>query len=1383
MRWNKSIAGMLALSLVFSLLLGMAAPAASMAEGAGAARYNFFDDEKQSGFDYFNHQSTQERITDPVYSGTHALRVAYPGNTPGAKMVFTGWGSPKHDVSSAADNAYLHLAVKVDAALIDHIGANPGRSLNVGIETSGRPITEVNLIQAAYVTAADAGKWKVVDIPLSDFPGGADWSKVSGLAFQLNADIPDASFILDDVAILTQTGGQSNNAYLSGLELGQYSLIPGFNKITYDYEVNVQQIPASVDVTATADNVRSSIRINGITASSGAVINVAPNEQNKITVVVTAEDASASKTYTVTFKQIGTEAATITLFMEEQQTIKGWGAFPAYHRRSWDNDPAAGGKVFTIFNNEAAQKALYEDLGLTMMRVDLPVEIYDPGEPDGIDKTGSMQDLIDHLNIAKEHGVSDYLISIWSPPAEMKNTKDKNGQSGTMVAQLLPEYEDAFVDYIVHAIKHIHANGPDLPYGISFQNEPDFAPDFYEGNVYSKEQYQRVMKKLRSSLDANGLQEVGVAAMDGANPSSGVTYFGENFQDLQSDQSLKDALQTFSYHSYDQHYRSAEDIKKLRKGILGIPEKDIMMSEWSPHFLNDYNGQTGAGLTDEFGTVAFVTQSMLRDLVAIPNEYWLYWVAWYHATENPASNYQNLVVDERKTKLYHVLSTIWNSAKPGAKVKIMQSDNALLKGLDPIEDHLIAFSDKEADKTYMVVVNRHNVNINADFRYIPGTKAVIKRTTATEDMVPAGDADIVNGAFGIHVPAKSILFIETDAAELAAGAMQPPPLSWASLEPQPSVSIPDNTKGYLVVDESADAPIVDGRLESGENWSIDANIPKLVSGTANDLSKFGLQTDQNNLYIGVKVMDEIKVANDQELHNGDAVEIFLNGDGKKDGGYKLHDRQIIVNRNGKIAASNFTGEINGKSQEELLAGISCGVAEIEGGYTLEMKVPLSLLGAAERAALGGAVIGLDIAVDDDDIAGDETKRQGQRVWAGTANNWQNTSFFGTADLVYQVGPPVIEDDNSPIVIDKVLFDEETGSLDLEGDGQLTVKTEGAKVGDTMISIKRTAGPGSAPWNRISWKNDRFAITGEIRTKGALSFWYKANRNPNSPFTSISLTTFQTVEGVEGPIAIESSVPLRNYVQGLPVNTWHFIQIPLTAFPEQGGYWNGSQTVSVDFDWANIAGVTISGWMGQENGDLELGFDRIGFTKLIKKNPLFQVQNIRKSAETPDSVVLTWDAYRYSEIRGIKVYQNNIEIATLAPNATSYTAGGLESGKSYSFRLRVIAAEGRGPLSGAITVEPDGTAPSAPGKLAAVNVRNKSLTLAWEPSTDNVGVAGYEVYQGAKLLAATTATRIDVTGLKPNATYVFTVKAVDAAGNEAEASVTVRANPGNPGGKH
>lgn len=100
------------------------------------------------------------------------------------------------------------------------------------------------------------------------------------------------------------------------------------------------------------------------------------------------------------------------------------------------------------------------------------------------------------------------------------------------------------------------------------------------------------------------------------------------------------------------------------------------------------------------------------------------------------------------------------------------------------------------------------------------------------------------------------------------------------------------------------------------------------------------------------------------------------------------------------------------------------------------------------------------------------------------------------------------------------------------------------------------------------------------------------------------------------------------------------------------------------------------------------------------------------------------------------------------------------------------------------VPADTSAPSTPAGVHTTATGAGSITLGWTASTDNVGVAGYHVYDGGSLVTTTDgATTATVRGLLPGSSHTLTVTAFDAAGNEspASAAVTATAGTGTPAG--
>ncbi|MBB6091664.1 hypothetical protein HNQ60_000510 [Povalibacter uvarum] len=82
---------------------------------------------------------------------------------------------------------------------------------------------------------------------------------------------------------------------------------------------------------------------------------------------------------------------------------------------------------------------------------------------------------------------------------------------------------------------------------------------------------------------------------------------------------------------------------------------------------------------------------------------------------------------------------------------------------------------------------------------------------------------------------------------------------------------------------------------------------------------------------------------------------------------------------------------------------------------------------------------------------------------------------------------------------------------------------------------------------------------------------------------------------------------------------------------------------------------------------------------------------------------------------------------------------------------------------------DTSAPTVPANLRASGATASGVNLAWDAATDNVGVAGYDLYRDGDLIASPTATSYTDSGLTAASTYIYTVRARDAAGNASDRS--------------
>ena len=105
---------------------------------------------------------------------------------------------------------------------------------------------------------------------------------------------------------------------------------------------------------------------------------------------------------------------------------------------------------------------------------------------------------------------------------------------------------------------------------------------------------------------------------------------------------------------------------------------------------------------------------------------------------------------------------------------------------------------------------------------------------------------------------------------------------------------------------------------------------------------------------------------------------------------------------------------------------------------------------------------------------------------------------------------------------------------------------------------------------------------------------------------------------------------------------------------------------------------------------------------------------------------------------------------------------------------ITATNSNGTTTAQATVSLDTTPPTVPTNLAVTGTTTSTVALSWTASTDNVGVAGYQIFRnGIQVGTTTTATTFTNIGLTASTTYSYTVDAFDAAGNVSAQSSAVQ----------
>jgi hypothetical protein len=246
-----------------------------------------------------------------------------------------------------------------------------------------------------------------------------------------------------------------------------------------------------------------------------------------------------------------------------------------------------------------------------------------------------------------------------------------------------------------------------------------------------------------------------------------------------------------------------------------------------------------------------------------------------------------------------------------------------------------------------------------------------------------------NNNFNIRVEMRDL----PPAGELFGPMMQ---LSQMVSEAREKVWAEKKEAGIPASVKKASRPVViDGKAE--DLWSeacqykIGNVIYSPISSDEDFSASYKAMWDADNLYVMVNVMDDVLKNDSGEFWLDDAVEVFIDADNSKSGGYGSNDYQFYFEWD---AADPRMGE----TQHGRTDGVEFAVGRTDGGYRVEIMFPWSTLGTSPAA---GARIGLDVHANDDDDGGD---RDTKLTWRGKEDNaWQNPSVLGTAELAGLIG--------------------------------------------------------------------------------------------------------------------------------------------------------------------------------------------------------------------------------------------------------------------------------------------------------------------------------------------------------------------------------------------
>lgn len=172
-------------------------------------------------------------------------------------------------------------------------------------------------------------------------------------------------------------------------------------------------------------------------------------------------------------------------------------------------------------------------------------------------------------------------------------------------------------------------------------------------------------------------------------------------------------------------------------------------------------------------------------------------------------------------------------------------------------------------------------------------------------------------------------------------------------------------------------------------------------------------------------------------------------------------------------------------------------------------------------------------------------------------------------------------------------------------------------------------------------------------------------------------------------------------------------------------------------------------------------------------------NLAVTTLSKTSLRLDWSdnpSPAYNETN-FEVYRSSTEngsytlIAIKGADVTSHVVDGLNPNTTYFFKVRAVnnfSASAASNVASGVTAA-DLVPPTAPVNLRVVGTTRSSISVDWDPATDDVGVTKYDVYINGKKSFVTSNTDFVINNLVQGATYNIQVVARDFANNSSPLS--------------
>lgn len=268
------------------------------------------------------------------------------------------------------------------------------------------------------------------------------------------------------------------------------------------------------------------------------------------------------------------------------------------------------------------------------------------------------------------------------------------------------------------------------------------------------------------------------------------------------------------------------------------------------------------------------------------------------------------------------------------------------------------------------------------------------------------------------------------------------------------------------------------------------------------------------------------------------------------------------------------------------------------------------------------------------------------------------------------------------------------------------------------------------------------------TEFSITAWVRlaADRNTYSSFWCVDpgTTTDYALMQTDADGTTVNLYPSVGALGALTVGTWYFIGVSWSA---AGGVAKKRALGAASFTTYNLTTPPVN------LTNLRLGVSVFSSNEWLNGNL---------------STVKMWTgaALSAAELEAEYLYDAPLRTANLRAFYRFATASTVDnSGNGYTLTGGSGATTEADPTGLIPVPAPDTQAPTTPTGLAVSTVAHNSVTLTWSASTDNVGVAGYEIYRDGALAGTVGAvTTYTDAGRSASTTYAYKVRAKDGSNN-------------------